>query len=145
LYGSELWSSMTPADSRTLEHSDRFFLKCMQGLTRRTSTNFTSSAVNAVPMETVIDHKKINFLEQLCTVTFHAHIHNVWLNMSSTSGSHITNTWTTRALVSSLKLTKYWPSMPYTMYLIDIYQMECFPISVHGKKSLMERLSNEVR
>jgi len=34
--------------------------------------------------------------------------------------------------------------MLYTMFLIDIYQMECFPISVHGKKSLMERLSNEV-
>ena len=30
------------------------------------------------------------------------------------------------------------------MYLIDIYQMECFILSVHGKESFMKRLSNEV-
>ena len=65
LYGSELWSSMTPADLRKLEHSHRFCPKHMQGLLRRTSTNFTLSAINAVPMETVIDHKKLNFLGQL--------------------------------------------------------------------------------
>jgi len=57
LYGSELWSSMTPADLRKLEHSHRFCLKHMQGLPRRTPTNFTLSAINAVPLETVIDHK----------------------------------------------------------------------------------------
>ena len=58
LYGSELWSSMTPADLRKLEHSHRFCLKHMQGLLRRTSTNFTLSANNAVPTETVFDRKK---------------------------------------------------------------------------------------
>jgi len=41
-------------------------------------------------------------------------------------------------------LTEYWPSMLYTTYLIDIYQMECFPLGVHGKESFMKRLSNEV-
>ena len=49
---------MTPADLRKLEHSHRFCLKHMQGLPRRTPTNVTLSAINAVPMETVIDHKK---------------------------------------------------------------------------------------
>ena len=68
LYGSELWSSMTPADLRKLEHSHRFCLKHMQGLPRRTPTNFTLSAINAVPLETVIDHKKLNFLGQLCNL-----------------------------------------------------------------------------
>ena len=69
LYGSsELWSSMTPADLRKLEHSHRFCLKHMQGRPRRTPTNFTLSAINAVPMETVINHKKLNFLEQLCNL-----------------------------------------------------------------------------
>jgi len=106
----------------------------MQGLPRRTPTNFTLSAINAVPMETVIDHK-INWTFLDNCVTFHAHI---WLNVS-TSGSHISNTWTTRALVSSLILTEYWPSMLYTMYLIYIYQMECFPLSVHEKESFYEK------
>ena len=131
---------MTPVDFRKLEHSHRFCLKHMQGLPRRTATNFTLSAINAVPMETVIDHK-INWTFLDNCVTFHAHI---WLNVSSTSGSHISNTWRTRALVSPKILTEYWPSMLYTIYLIDIYQMECFPLSVHGKKSFMKRLSNEV-
>ena len=112
LYGSELWSSMTPTDLRKLEHSLRFCLKCMQGMSRRTPTNFTLSAINALPMETVIDHKKPwTFLDNC--VTFQAHI---WLNVSSTSGPHISNTWTTRALVSSLILTEYWQSMLYTIF-----------------------------
>jgi len=70
LYRSELWSSMTPADLRKLEHSHRFCLKhnFIQGLPRRTPTNFTLSAINDVPMETVIDHKKLNFLGQLCNL-----------------------------------------------------------------------------
>jgi len=68
LYESELWSSMTPADLGKLEHSHRFCLKHMQDLPRRTSTNFTLSAINAVPMATVIDHKKLNFLGQLCNL-----------------------------------------------------------------------------
>ena len=142
LNGSELWSSMTPADLTKLEHSHRFCLKHMQDLPRRTPTNLTLSAVNAVTMETVINHKKLNFLGQLgnlrCSYTC------IWLSVSSTSGSHISNTWTTRALVSSLILTEYWPSMLYTMYLIGFYQMECFPLSVHENKSYMNRLSNEV-
>jgi len=62
LYGSELWSSMTPVDLRKLEHSHRLSLKYMQGLPRRTPTNFTLSAINAVPLETVINYKKMNFL-----------------------------------------------------------------------------------
>jgi len=92
------------------------------------------------PWKTVIDHKKLNFLGPLCNLP----CSYVRLNVSSTSGSHISKTWTTRALVSSLILTEYWPSMLYTMYLIDIYQMECFPLSVQGKESFMKRLSNEV-
>jgi len=51
LYGSELWSSMTPVDLRKLEHSHIFCLNHMQGLSRRTPTNFTLFAINAVPME----------------------------------------------------------------------------------------------
>jgi len=58
LYESELWPSMTPAVLRKLEHSHRFCLKFMQGLPWRTPTNFTLPAINAVPTETVIDHKK---------------------------------------------------------------------------------------
>ena len=65
---SELWSSITPANLRKLEHSHRCCLKHMQCLSRRTPTNFTLSAINAVPMETVIDHKKLNFLGQLCNI-----------------------------------------------------------------------------
>jgi len=129
LYGSEIWSSMTPADLRKLEHSHRFCLKHMQGLPRRTPTNFTLSPFNAIPMETVIDHKKMNFRGQLCNLSW-----SYLLNVSSSSGSHISNTWTTRALFSSLILTEYWPSMLYTMYLIDIYQMECFTLGVHMKR-----------
>ena len=72
LYGSELWSSMTPADFGKLEHSHRFCLKHMQGLPRRTPTNITLSAINVVPMETVID-KKTELFDNC--VTFHAHIY----------------------------------------------------------------------
>jgi len=53
---------------RKLEHSHRLCLKLMQSLPRRTPTNFTLSAVNAVPMETVIGHKKLNFLGPLCNL-----------------------------------------------------------------------------
>jgi len=139
LYGSELWSSMIPAYLRKLEHFLSFCLKHMQGLPRRTPTNFTLSAINAVPIKTVIDHKNWTFLDNC--VPFHAHI---WLNASSTSGLHIFNTWTPRVLVSFLIITEYWPSMLYTMYLIAIYQIECLPLSVHWKESFMKRLSNEV-
>ena len=62
LYGSEFWSSMTPADLKELEHSHRFCLKHMQGLPRRTPTNITLSAVNAVPMKTSIT-KNWTFLD----------------------------------------------------------------------------------
>jgi len=114
---------MTPADIRKLEHSHKFFLKHMQCLPRRTPTNFTLSAIHAVPMETVIDHKKQNFLGQLFNL--------------SCSNRYMAKR------VFNLRLT-CWPSMLYTMYLIDIYQMECFPLSVHENKSFMKRLSNEV-
>ena len=79
LYGSELWSSMTPASLRKLEHSLKFCLIHMQGLPRRTPTNFTLSAINAVPIETVIDHTNWTFLDTC--VPFHARI---CLNVSST-------------------------------------------------------------
>ena len=46
----------------------------------------TLSAIDAVPMETVIDHQKNLNLDNC--VTFHAQIR---LNVSSTSGSHISN------------------------------------------------------
>ena len=114
---------MTPADIRKLEHSHKFFLKHMQCLPRRTPTNFTLSAIHAVPMETVIDHKKLNFLGQLFNL--------------SCSNRYMAKR------VFNIRLT-CWPSRLYTMYLIDIYQMECFPLSVHENKSFMKRLSNEV-
>jgi len=109
LYGSELWSSLTPADLRKLEHSHRFCLKHMKGLSRQTPKNFTLSAINAVPMETVIDYKKLNFLGQLCNLPcsyMAKRVFNIRLNIS--------NTWTTRALVLS-------PILAHT-FLLNVLQ-----------------------
>ena len=128
---------MVVTESSELKEARTFpqILKHMQGLSRRTPTNFTLSAIYAVPYGNSHRSQKMNLLGELCNLP----CSYVWLNVSSTSGSHIFNTWTTRALVSSLILTEYWRSMLYTKYLIYIYQMEC----VHGKKSFMKRLSNE--
>ncbi|KAH3796441.1 hypothetical protein DPMN_150009 [Dreissena polymorpha] len=68
LYGCELWTSISAEDIIKLERSHRFCLKHIQGLPRNTATNFTLCAIHAVPMETIVDYRKLVFLGQLCNL-----------------------------------------------------------------------------
>ena len=66
LYGSELWSDLTRSDINLLDRAHKFCLKNMQSFHPNTSTDFTLLSIGANSIETMIDHKKLQFLGQLC-------------------------------------------------------------------------------
>jgi hypothetical protein len=66
LYGCELWSTLTGSDIQRLEQSHRFCLKNIQSFHPCTSTDLTLLSIGANSIETIIDHKKLQFLGQLC-------------------------------------------------------------------------------
>jgi len=83
--------------------------------------------------------KKMNFRGQLSYLPC-SYMAKRFFNIRLTHFQHVDN----QSLGFIPILTEYLPSMLYTEYLIDIYQMECFRLSVHGKESFMKRLFNEV-
>ena len=66
LYGCELWTNISHTDRLKLEISHRFVLKYIQSLHRNTNTDFALFTLCSVPLETIIDYKKLQFLGQLC-------------------------------------------------------------------------------
>jgi hypothetical protein len=69
LYGSELWSSITHTDIMQLERSHRFCIKNMLSFPNGTSTEFALSAIDAVPIDIIVEHRKLKLLGQLCRLS----------------------------------------------------------------------------
>ena len=66
LYGCEVWDTLSTTDMQSLESSHRFCIKYIQSMLRNTSSNLALCALNLLPIETVIDQRKLVFLGQLC-------------------------------------------------------------------------------
>ena len=66
LYGSELWSCLSHTEILKLERSHRFCIKYSQSFPKTMDTYFSLSAFGTVPIECIIDYRKLTFLGQLC-------------------------------------------------------------------------------
>ena len=66
LYGCELWSCLSSSDILKLERSHRFCVKYAQSFSQNMNTDFSLNAFGSVPIEHLIDYRKLSFWGQLC-------------------------------------------------------------------------------
>ena len=69
LYGCELWNTCTSSDMMKLKVAHRFCMKYVQRLDMNTSTDCTLSCVDIPSIETIIEHRKLQFFGQLCRLS----------------------------------------------------------------------------
>ena len=69
LYGCEFWSTYTKSDIDSLEKAHRHCIKHIQTFFRCTSTDFSLCCLGSVPIETLIDYRKLQLFGQLCRLS----------------------------------------------------------------------------
>ncbi len=70
LYGCELWNVLSGSDLAKLERTHRQAAKLIQQLPQRTSTTASLAMLGWLPMEVLIDRRKLLFLGRLCRQDF---------------------------------------------------------------------------
>ena len=68
LYGCEMWSNLKTADYATLNLSQHFILKYILKLKTSTRSDMCQSLVGLHPIASVIEKRKLYFLQKLCTL-----------------------------------------------------------------------------
>lgn len=68
LYGSELWNNLTHSEILELERTQKFAAKRIQGFHRRTHDEITRGFLHWHTMESIIDCKKLLFLQKLISL-----------------------------------------------------------------------------
>lgn len=84
LYGAELWHTMTAEDSIKLERFLRLAAKKIQNFPVRTRTDIALGMLGWLPLSVRIEHKKLMFLQKLCTMapnTLARQVFDVRLNL----------------------------------------------------------------
>ena len=69
LYGCEFWSTYTKPDIDSLEKAHRYCIKHIQTFFRCTSTDFSLCCPWFVPIETLIDYRKLQLFGQFCRLS----------------------------------------------------------------------------
>ena len=68
LYGCELWNNLSSKEVLLLERAHRYVCKYVQGLPKRTRTDFCTSILGWTSMERIIDRKKLLFFGRICNL-----------------------------------------------------------------------------
>ena len=69
LYGAELWHNMSASDTYKLEKFIRLAAKLIQRFPTRTRTDIALGMLGWLPMMSLIEQRKLSFLQSLCTMS----------------------------------------------------------------------------
>jgi len=73
LYGSELWNNMTNKDLLTLNKTQHYVVKCIQGFQVQTRSDICESMLGLYRLNSEVDKRKLMFLHKILSLS-HEHI-----------------------------------------------------------------------
>lgn len=79
LYGCELWNGLTESQIMTMEIAHRHCIKRLQSMPKSVRTDVALSFLNVLPLENIIDKKKLLFFGQLCRLRVGTKIKSIFV------------------------------------------------------------------